>query len=82
MCIGWVIYVHIPKDERHKLDAKIKKCIFIGYREDKHGYQFYNTNLKNPIRFSDVVFQENKFMRLREWIIMDLDKIWNGVLQQ
>ena len=24
-------YIHIPKDERKKLDFKSKKCIFLGY---------------------------------------------------
>ena len=28
---GCDAFAHIPKDERHKLDAKTRKCIIIGY---------------------------------------------------
>lgn len=28
---GCKVFVHIPKDERSKLDVKLKQCIFIGY---------------------------------------------------
>ena len=28
---GYKAFVHVPKDERYKLDAKTRQCIFIGY---------------------------------------------------
>src|SRR5690606_23480010 len=28
---GSIAYMHIPKEKRRKLDAKSKKCIFVGY---------------------------------------------------
>ncbi|CAH1444283.1 unnamed protein product [Lactuca virosa] len=31
-------FVHIPKDERSKLDVKTKPCIFLGYGQDEFGY--------------------------------------------
>ena len=31
--------VHIPRDERSKLDKKTKQCIFLGYSEDLLGYK-------------------------------------------
>ena len=36
---GCKCFVHIPKDERSKLDAKSKECIFIGYGQDDFGYR-------------------------------------------
>nr|KYP49351.1 Retrovirus-related Pol polyprotein from transposon TNT 1-94 [Cajanus cajan] len=30
---GCKVFVHIPRDERSKLDAKTRQCIFIGYGE-------------------------------------------------
>ena len=36
---GCEAYAHIPKDERHKLDSKAKKCIFLGYGEDVKRYR-------------------------------------------
>lgn len=59
---GCVAYVHIPKDERQKLDDKTRKCIFIDYGEDQFGYKFYSTDLKKPIRSRDAIFQENEFL--------------------
>ncbi|RVX19049.1 Retrovirus-related Pol polyprotein from transposon TNT 1-94 [Vitis vinifera] len=33
-------FMHVPKDERSKLDAKIRPCVFIGYGQDELGYRF------------------------------------------
>ena len=35
---GCDAFVHIPRDERHKLDSKSKKCILLGYGEETKGY--------------------------------------------
>ena len=35
---GCAAYCHIPDDERHKLDFKSRKCIFLGYSENRKGY--------------------------------------------
>ena len=32
---GCAAYSHIPKDERSKLDAKARKCIFLGYSTNR-----------------------------------------------
>jgi hypothetical protein len=34
-----VAFAHIPKELRHKLSAKSKKCIFIGYSDFCKAYQ-------------------------------------------
>ena len=34
--------VHIPKDERSKLDDKAKQCIFLGYGHDEFGYRLWD----------------------------------------
>lgn len=36
---GSEVYVHVPKEKRGKLDAKSKKCIFVGYDESQKGYR-------------------------------------------
>ena len=36
---GCKAFVHVPKDERSKLDAKTRQCIFIGYGLDEFGYR-------------------------------------------
>ena len=32
-------FVHIPKEERSKLDVKAKPCIFLGYGLEEFGYK-------------------------------------------
>jgi len=34
--------VHVPKDERSKLDANTRQFIFIGYVQDEFGYKFFD----------------------------------------
>ena len=42
---GCRTFVHIPKDERAKLDVKAKPCVFLGYDHEKFGYvRFLKTN--------------------------------------
>ena len=36
---GCKAFVHVPKDERSKLDVKTRQCIFIGYGQDEFGYR-------------------------------------------
>ena len=55
---GCVAYAHIPKDERHKLDSKAKKCIFLGYGTNTKGYRLYDPQCNKVIHSRDVVFDE------------------------
>lgn len=36
---GSEVYVHIPKEKRSKLDAKARKCMFVGYDEFQKGFR-------------------------------------------
>ena len=55
---GCVSHVHIPKDEREKLDSKSKKCILLGYGSTTKGYRLYNLDTKKVFHSRDVVFDE------------------------
>jgi len=65
---GCKAFVHVPKDERSKLDAKTRDCIFIGYGHDEFAYRFYDHVEKNLVRSRDVIFVEDQ-------IIEDIGKI-------
>ena len=65
---GCKSFVHVPKDERSKLDAKSRQCIFIGYGEDEFGYRFYDPIEKKLVRIRDVKFMEDQ-------TIEDIDKM-------
>ena len=44
---GCEAFVHINKENRTKLEAKSKKCTFIGYGVNDFGYHFYDYAKKN-----------------------------------
>ena len=52
--------MHIPKDERHKLDSKCKKCILLGYGEKTKGYRLYDPVKKKVFYSRDVKFNEDE----------------------
>ena len=51
-------FFHIDKDNRTKLEAKSKKCTFIGYGINDFGYCLYDYENHKIIRSRDVVFNE------------------------
>ena len=57
---GCKAFVHIPIDERSKLDGKSKQCIFLGYGRDDFGYKFWDPVDKKIVRSRDVVFLEDQ----------------------
>ena len=57
---GCRAFVHIPKDERSKLDDKAKQCIFLGYGHDEFGYRLWDPVDKKIVRSRDVVFLEDQ----------------------
>ena len=60
--------MHIPKDERSKLDVKTHQCVFVGYGQNEFGYNLYNLVEKKLIRSGDIVFMEDQTM-------VDIDKM-------
>ncbi|KAL4323581.1 hypothetical protein GQ457_11G003910 [Hibiscus cannabinus] len=57
---GCRAFVHIPKDERSKLDAKTKQCIYLGTPQDEFGYRLWDPVNKRIVRSRDVVFLEDQ----------------------
>ncbi|WVY92537.1 hypothetical protein V8G54_031625 [Vigna mungo] len=61
-------FVHVPEDERSKLDVKTRQHIFIGFCQDEFGYKLYDPVEKKVVRSRDVQFMEDK-------TIQDIDKV-------
>ncbi|VFQ78638.1 unnamed protein product [Cuscuta campestris] len=57
---GCRAFVHIPKDERAKLDAKTKECIYLRSPKDEYGYQLWDPFNIKVVRSRDVVFFEDQ----------------------
>ncbi|KAL0315377.1 UNVERIFIED_CONTAM: Retrovirus-related Pol polyprotein from transposon TNT 1-94 [Sesamum radiatum] len=49
-------YVHVPNDERSKLDLKSKHCIFLGYKKGVKGYKFWDPVTRKMVISRDAVF--------------------------
>ena len=56
---GCLSHVHIPQDERDKIDPKSKKCILMGYGDNIKGYRLYDLSSKKIIHSRDVIFDES-----------------------
>ena len=59
---GCRAFVHIPKDERSKLDVKAKPCIFLGYDHEEFEYKLWDPFSNKIVRSRDVVFLEDQLV--------------------
>ena len=57
---GCQAFVHVPKDERKKLDSKSRKCVLMGYGTTTKGYRLYDPLKKKVVFSRDVIFNEQK----------------------
>ncbi|KAH9696165.1 retrovirus-related pol polyprotein from transposon RE1 [Citrus sinensis] len=55
---GCIVYAHIPKSLRTKLDPCAKRCVFIGYSDLQKGYRCYDPHTKKLQVTLDVSFHE------------------------
>ncbi|KAH9316049.1 hypothetical protein KI387_024676, partial [Taxus chinensis] len=52
------VFVHIDKDDKTKLEAKLEKCTFISYGGDDFRFKCWSIKDKKIIQSRDVVFNE------------------------
>jgi hypothetical protein len=55
---GCEAFVHIDKENRTNLEAKSKKCTFIGYSVNDFGYRLLDYENHKIIRSRDFIFNE------------------------
>lgn len=53
-------FVHIPKDEKSKLDKRFKNYVFVGYGHGDFGYKLLNLVDRKIIRSYDVISFEDQ----------------------
>jgi hypothetical protein len=56
---GCLVYSHIPKDKRNKLEPSGKKGIFVGYSDSSKAYRIYILEQHKIEVSRDVTFNEN-----------------------
>jgi Reverse transcriptase (RNA-dependent DNA polymerase) len=57
---GCVVYVHIQKKFRTKVEPCAEKCVFLGFGSHKKGYQCYNPLTQKIYTTMDVTFIEHE----------------------
>jgi hypothetical protein len=65
---GCDAHVHVPKENRSKLDNKVEKCIFMGYKDGVKGYKLLNLETKKIVYSHDVIFREVKDVSKQEFL--------------
>jgi hypothetical protein len=65
---GCDAYVHVPKENRSKLDKKAEKCILIGYKDGVKGYKLWSPETKKTVYSRDFVFREVKVVSNQEFL--------------
>ena len=53
-------FVHIPRDEKNKLDGKSKECIFLVYPHEEFNYRLWDPVDKKIIKSRYVIFFEDQ----------------------
>lgn len=53
---GCKAYMHVPNEQRSKLDSKTTPCVFVGYGDEEYGFRLYDPEKKKTIRSRDVIF--------------------------
>ena len=57
---GCKAFMHVPKEQRSKLDDKATPCNFIGYGDEEFGYRLWDSEKQKTVRSRDVMFHEHK----------------------
>jgi hypothetical protein len=55
--------VHIPSEERSKLDLNSRQCVFLGYWKGVKGYKFLDSKANKVVINRDVVFDQNSMLK-------------------
>ena len=60
---GCPTYVHIPNEDRSKLDEKSRQCIFLGYQKGVKGFKIWDPKANKVVISRDVVFDEKTMLQ-------------------
>ena len=72
--------MHIPKEQRSKLDDKATLCIFIGYGDEEFGYRLWDSEKQKIVRSRDIMFHEHKTIEDMEKNVRGAKLTYEGVV--
>ena len=71
--------MHIPKEQRTKLDDKATLCIFIDYGDEEFEYRLWDSEKQKIVRSRDVVFHEHETIEDMEKNVSGAKLTYEGV---
>ena len=60
---GCPVYVLLQDEQRTKLDAKSKQCIYLGYKVGVKGFKVWDPNTKKSELYRNVIFDEASMLK-------------------
>ena len=76
---GCKAFMHVPNEQRSKLDDKATPCIFIGYGDEEFGYRLWDSGKKKLVRSIDIVFHEHETIEDMEKNVSNAKLTYEGV---
>jgi hypothetical protein len=70
---GYLVYFHVPKEKRTKLDPSGRKGTFVGYNESSKAYWIYIPSQRQIEVRRDVIFEEEIAFRRSKESHMEID---------
>ena len=70
---GCLVYVHIPKEKRTKIDSSKKKGVFVGYSETSKAYRIYIPSQRQIEVSRDVTFHEEAALRKSKELQLEIE---------
>ena len=71
--------MHVPKEQRSKLDDKATPCIYIRYGDEEFGYKLWDLEKQKIVRSKDVVFHEHETIEDMEKNVSGAKLTYEGI---
>ena len=76
---GCKAFMHVPNEQRSKLDDKSTLCIFIGYGDEEFSYMLWDSEKKKIDKRKDVVLHEHETIEDMEKNVSGAKLTYEGV---
>ena len=66
---GCPTYAHIAGEERSKLDAKSRQCIYLGYQKGVKGFKLWDMKANKAVISRDLIFDEKAMLQNTQKVV-------------